>query len=92
MIDEATRRHVRERAGRRCEYCLLPEDVIDIPFHIEHVIARQHRNDDSVSNLAIEGLTPMGRATVRLLKMNAPRRIQLRIELLRRGDSVQSDS
>ncbi len=128
MMDATTRHVVRERAGGRCEYCRLPEDCSDIRFHIEHVVAKQHLKEDSLSNLAlacdrcnfnkgpnlssmdpetgkviplfnprkeawgdhfafhgplIEGLTAKGRATVRLLKMNAPRRIQLRRELLR---------
>lgn len=35
----------------------------------------------------ILGLTDRGRATTELLKMNAPRRVQLRAELKRIGDS-----
>jgi hypothetical protein len=37
------RQQVRARAGDRCEYCRLP-DWLDFsgPFHVEHVIARQH--------------------------------------------------
>jgi len=34
----------------------------------------------------IAGLTPVGRATVRVLNMNAPRRIRLRMALLERGE------
>jgi HNH endonuclease len=42
-MDAALRAFVRERAGRRCEYCRLHEDDADyIGFHIEHVIAKQH--------------------------------------------------
>ena len=36
----------------------------------------------------IEGLTPSGRATVRLLNMNAPRRIELREEWLEERESI----
>ena len=37
------RAFVRERAGRRCEYCHLHEDDADyLSFHVEHVVARQH--------------------------------------------------
>ena len=125
-MDAATRTIVRERAGRRCEYCGLPEAATPfIPFHVEHVIAQQHVIDDSLDNLALAcdrcnafkgpnlssvdsvtntivqlfhpraddwaehfeldggtvvGLTPKGRATARLLCMNAPRRVQLREE------------
>jgi hypothetical protein len=53
-MDEATREMVRRRAGHRCEYCRLHQD--DDPlftFHIEHVIAKQHRGTDSPANLAL---------------------------------------
>lgn len=133
MIDAKTRQLVRRRAAERCEYCRLPEDVSDVPFHIEHVVARQHVTDDDPGNLAlacdrcnlhkgpnlssvdpnsgaivslfhprrhrwadhftfqgpvIVGLTAAGRATVRLLQMNAPRRLQVRRQLLRQGDAL----
>lgn len=47
------RQQVRERAAGRCEYCHLPETMeLTGPFHVEHVIARQHRGTDELSNLA----------------------------------------
>ena len=52
-MDEATRRLVRDRAGNRCEYCRLPQEYYDLTFHIEHVVATQHRQDDSPENLAL---------------------------------------
>jgi hypothetical protein len=124
-IDLTTKGFVRERAKSRCEYCSIPEWATPfLPFHTDHIVAQQHRLDDSLDNLAlacdrcnaykgpnlssidpvsgsvvelfhprkqvwidhfqeaegvIEGLTPEGRATVRLLNMNAKRRVQLRI-------------
>jgi hypothetical protein len=96
-----------------------------IPFHVEHIVSRQHGGTDDASGLALAcdrcnahkgpnltsidpdtrtvvalfsprrdvwtdhfmvregeilGLTPTGRATVRLLNMNAPRRVELRQE------------
>jgi hypothetical protein len=47
------RQQVRERAGGRCEYCRLP-DWMELagPFHVEHVVARQHRGTDDPANLA----------------------------------------
>jgi hypothetical protein len=118
---------VRKRADHRCEYCRLPESATPFtPFHIEHIVARQHVDDDSSENLAlacdrcnafkgpnlvtidaqtgeqvnlfhprrdvweqhfaakggkVEGLTPIGRATMRLLQMNEPSRVALREEL-----------
>ena len=42
-MDGATRELVRQRAGDRCEYCLLPQEAsLLLKFHIDHVIARQH--------------------------------------------------
>jgi HNH endonuclease len=96
-----------------------------IPFHVEHIVSRQHGGTDDASGLALAcdrcnaykgpnltsidpdtrtvvalfsprrdvwtdhfmvregeilGLTPPGPATVRLLNMNAPRRVELRQE------------
>ena len=54
MIDAATRRLVRERAGNRCEYCgLLQAHLTFSVFHIEHIIARQHGGSDDPDNLAL---------------------------------------
>jgi hypothetical protein len=50
----ALRLQVRERAGHRCEYChLRQEHEPDRPFHIEHIIATQHRGSDGAENLAL---------------------------------------
>lgn len=130
-MSEAVRQQVRERAGRRCEYCHLPDWAPPLePFHLEHIVARQHRGETVLENLAwachrcnrhkgpnltgidsdtqeivllfhprraawtahfalrgieLVGLTPTGRATVELLQMNAPRRIERRAELIRLG-------
>jgi len=46
MIDEAIREFVRLRAGDRCEYCRLPQHAVDGRFHVEHIVAQQHRQDD----------------------------------------------
>src|SRR4051812_32968269 len=48
-----TRRLVRNRARRRCEYCLFHEDDLPLwPFHVDHVIATQHAGPDHPANLA----------------------------------------
>jgi hypothetical protein len=53
-MDTVTRRLVRERARNRCEYCLLRQDQAGwAPFHIEHIVARQHRGPDNTENLAL---------------------------------------
>lgn len=129
-MDAEVRDFVRQRAGNRCEYCLLPEESDEWPFHVEHVIARQHGGNEDLENLCwscsrcnlykgpniasldsdtrelaglydprklswkdhftmrdahILGLSPVGRATVRLLRMNDVRRLDLRRDLIRRG-------
>lgn len=49
----AGRDFVRQRAGGRCEYCRLPDFALaPEDFHVEHIIARQHRGSDDPENLA----------------------------------------
>jgi len=46
-MDAALRAFVRDRAGRRCEYCRLhEEDAGTLTFQIEHIIAKQHGGID----------------------------------------------
>jgi len=53
-MDAATQRLVRNRAENRCEYCRLHQDAAPfLRFHIEHIQARQHIQDDSSDNLAL---------------------------------------
>jgi 5-methylcytosine-specific restriction endonuclease McrA len=52
-MDSATRVFVRVRAGERCEYCLLRREQIDLPLHVEHIIAKQHGGSDDPENLAL---------------------------------------
>jgi len=51
-IDEVSRRLVIERAGRRCEYCLIHEDSAGFPHQIDHVISRKHSGSSGIGNLA----------------------------------------
>ena len=47
------RDQVRERAGCRCEYCHLPDLLPEeIPFHLEHIVARRHGGSNDSFNLA----------------------------------------
>ena len=123
-MDKATRDFVIERAGNTCEYCRLPQSAQPfVSFHVDHIIATQHRPDDGLNNLCLScqscnlhkgtnlttidqksnqvvslfdprnerwdehfeivdfvivGKTPIGRATAKLLAMNAPARVELR--------------
>jgi 5-methylcytosine-specific restriction endonuclease McrA len=53
-MNPTLREAVRERAQYRCEYCGIPETATPfIGFHAEHIIAKQHLSDDSLSNLAL---------------------------------------
>lgn len=48
------RQFVRDRAGQRCECCgISEEDDFVLPFHIEHIRARQHGGSDAEDNLAL---------------------------------------
>ena len=53
-MSEALRQQVRERAGRRCEYCRLSERDLSLwPFHLDHIVAGQHFGSaNSAENLA----------------------------------------
>jgi 5-methylcytosine-specific restriction endonuclease McrA len=51
-MDAALERLVRRRANGRCEYCRLPQFASDVPFGIDHIIARKHKGRNAASNLA----------------------------------------
>ena len=52
-METSVRRLVRDRAGKRCEYCGLAEEHVYIPHHIDHIRPKQHGGDDSPLNLAL---------------------------------------
>src|SRR5437867_6035524 len=83
-MDETLATAVRQRAGHRCEYCLVPQAFYQTVFEIDHIIAKQHGGNTVLSNLAlsclhcnghkgpnIAGLDPL---TKRLTKLFHPRR------------------
>ena len=48
------RRLVRQRAGDRCEYCGVSQNEEGwARFHVEHVIARQHKGGEEQDNLCL---------------------------------------
>ena len=51
-VDEASRRLVIERVGRRCEYCLVDEDSAGFPHQIDRIISRKHGGSSGIGNLA----------------------------------------
>lgn len=51
-MTEALRAQVRERALRRCEYCLYPDLIRSGPFAVEHILPRSAGGTDDLENLA----------------------------------------
>jgi hypothetical protein len=90
---QATIQDVRRRAGYRCEYCHLPEDYGDFRHEIDHIVPKKHhglfhprrdRWQDHFrwSGLILSGLTPVGRTTIEVLRINDPDRIATRRQIL----------
>jgi hypothetical protein len=53
-IPESIRRLVKERAAGRCEYCRMRQDWEPFhSYHVEHIVAKQHRGPDDIGNLAL---------------------------------------
>ena len=53
-MDAATRNHVRQQAGHRCEYCGLREEQSPLAaLHIEHILPKKHGGTDDLDNLAL---------------------------------------
>jgi hypothetical protein len=75
---------VARRAKNRCEYCRLPQSALDITFHIEHLIARQHGGKTVLANLALacpfcnsvkgSNLTSLDPASAKLVRLFNPRK------------------
>lgn len=49
----ALRKFVAERAGNRCEYCLLPESLALHRHEPDHIVPVQHGGTTDESNLAL---------------------------------------
>jgi 5-methylcytosine-specific restriction endonuclease McrA len=52
-MNEQLRELVWQRAGGRCEYCQLAQELDDLPFHIDHIISRKHHGPTVAENLAL---------------------------------------
>lgn len=52
-METVFQRAIRDRAKHRCEYCHFPETFAEAPFHVDHVIARQHGGGDEMQNRAL---------------------------------------
>ena len=51
-IPAPLRRLIIERAGNRCEYCLLPATVAFFAHEVDHVVAEKHGGATEAENLA----------------------------------------
>jgi hypothetical protein len=131
-MKRSLRQLVRERAGRRCEYCHLPDSAAtSATFHVEHILAKQHGGLNTPDNRCwschrcnlhkgpnlsgrdpvtgkvvrlfdprrqfwkrhfewhgaiLVGRTQIGRATIAVLNINDPQRLELRQVLMSEGD------
>lgn len=52
-ISNSLRRWVTERAGERCEYCLIPQAASAFPHEPDHIIPLQHGGTTDDANLAL---------------------------------------
>jgi hypothetical protein len=52
-MDSTARIFVRERAGGRCEYCLIRQEHYESTLHVEHIVAKKHGGDDHPMNPAL---------------------------------------
>jgi hypothetical protein len=51
-MNRALLNELRRLAGRRCDYCRMPEQFDRLPFQVDHVIAEQHGGATLLENLA----------------------------------------
>jgi hypothetical protein len=52
VVSHKTARRVQARANFMCEYCKLPDFLGFARFEIDHVIAKAHRGNNDLDNLA----------------------------------------
>jgi len=52
-ITTGLRAEVSARAGRRCEYCLQPEELSFAGHQVDHIIAEKHGGLTELENLAL---------------------------------------
>lgn len=126
-MNRSLERLVWRRAQRACEYCQLPQLYDELPFQIDHILARKHGGLTTPLNLALacfpcnnhkgpniagrdrlterivplfhprrhrwrqhfrwdgpflEGRTAIARATIAVLEINLPHRVNLRQALI----------
>ena len=83
-VPTALRAVIQSRALMRCEYCLLHEDDSWEPHEADHIIARKHRGQTILANLAWtcavcnrhkgSDLASIDEETGRIVRLYQPRR------------------
>ncbi len=56
-IPAPVRARVAERAGGRCEYCLLHSEDAGFAHQLDHIVSRKHGGASSAANLAFACVT-----------------------------------
>ena len=51
-INEELRAEIAQRAGWRCEYCLIHQEDSGFPHEIDHIVSRKHGGSSTSNNLA----------------------------------------
>lgn len=52
-MDKELEELVWQRAAGRCEYCRFPHPFAELPFEVDHIIARKHRGETAQDNLSL---------------------------------------
>lgn len=53
QVSDATRQFVIQRAGFRCEYCLMRQEDFFFAFEVDHIISVKHEGSSDPGNLAL---------------------------------------
>jgi hypothetical protein len=51
-ISDELRAEISQRAGQRCEYCLIHQDDAAFPHQVDHIVSRKHGGSSTRDNLA----------------------------------------
>jgi hypothetical protein len=51
-LPDSIRAFIGLRAAWKCEYCGIPEEFSEYPFHIDHIVSLKHGGESQDDNLA----------------------------------------
>jgi hypothetical protein len=55
-MDKELEELIWRRAAGRCEYRQFPHPLAELPFEVDHIVARKHRGETVQENLSLGGL------------------------------------